>query len=35
MEKEKGKLPKETNKYCLNKNTSIVYDYKDLYIIGA
>ena len=35
VEQNKGKLSKETNKYWLNKNTGIVYDHKDLYIIGS
>lgn len=35
IEQNKNKLSKETKKYWLNKNTGIVYDHKDLYIIGS
>lgn len=35
LEKEKGKLSKDVNKYWLNKKSGVVYDYKDLYIVGA
>ena len=35
IEKEKGKLSKEINKYWLNKKSGVVYDYKDLYIVGS
>ena len=35
IEKEKNKLSKDINKYWLNRNSGIVYDYNDLYIVGS
>ena len=35
IEQQRGKLSKEINKYWLNKKSGVVYDYKDLYIIGS
>ena len=35
IEKEKNKISNESHKYWLNKKTGVVYDYKDLFIVGS